>query len=96
MAKVELRAFNLLEVARKIEDAANRIDSSLQHLDSIMSNVDSVWDDANSKQYLAKYEELKTIFPTFKSAIYGYSKFLNDVVETYRREFTEDVSETLK
>ena len=96
MANVTLRSENLLEAARKMEDAANRIDAALQRLDTTMSDLDAVWSDQNSKQYLTRYTELKGDFPTFKEAAHSYSAFLNAVVETYRKEFLEEVSTTVK
>ena len=92
MAKVVLQAASLLEAARKMEDAANRIDNALKSLDSSMSDIDAVWSDVNSKQYLAKYTELKQEFPGFKAAVHGYSAFLNEVVATYQKEFVEPTS----
>ena len=95
MANITLQASSLLEAARKMEDAANRIDSALQRLDATMSDLDAVWSDENSKKYLTRYAELKEDFPAFKNAVHSYSAFLNQVVETYRREFTEPVSTTV-
>ena len=96
MASIALRAENLLEVAKKMEDAANRVDGALQRLDAIMGDLDAVWSDANSKQYLQRYEELKEEnFETFKAAVRSYSEFLNAVVETYRKEFTEETATTV-
>ena len=92
MAKVVLHASDLLEAARRIEDAANRIDGALKKLDSAMGDIDSVWSDQNSKKYLARYEELKEEFPGFKDAVHKYSTFLNAVVNTYQKEFIDNVS----
>ena len=92
MANISLSADSLLEAARKMEDAANRIDTSIGRLNSIMSDLDAVWSDQNSKQYLARYAELKEDFPAFKQAIHDYSAFLNAVVEAYRKEFVEPTS----
>lgn len=95
MAKIVLHASDLLEAARKMEDAALRIDSALQNLDATMSDFDAVWSDENSKKYLARYAELKEEFPEFKAAVHSYSTFLNEVVNTYQREFTEPVSSSV-
>ena len=57
-----------------------------------MSDLDAVWSDQNSRQYLARYEELKQDFPAFKQAAHNYSAFLNAVVEAYRKEFIEPTS----
>ena len=92
MANITLQAASLLEAARKMEDAANRIDAAIQRLDATMSDLDAVWSDQNSKQYLARYAELKEEFPAFKQATHDYSAFLNAVVETYRKEFVEPTS----
>lgn len=96
MADIKLNAANLLDAAKKMEDAANRIDGAIGRLDSIMSDLDAVWSDQNSRQYLTRYTELKGDFPTFKEAAHSYSAFLNAVVETYRKEFLEEVSSTVK
>ena len=96
MADIKLNAANLLDAAKKMEDAANRIDSAIGRLDSIMSDLDAVWSDQNSRQYLTRYTELKGDFPTFKEAAHSYSAFLNAVVDTYRKEFLEEVSSTVK
>ena len=96
MADIKLNAANLLDAAKKMEDAANRIDGAIGRLDSIMSDLDAVWSDQNSKQYLTRYTELKGDFPTFKEAAHSYSAFLNAVVETYRKEFLEEVSTTVQ
>ncbi len=92
MVDIKLNAASLLEAAKKIEDAAARIDASINRIDSAMSDLDSVWSDKNSKKYLARYEELKQDFPTFKEAAHNYSAFLNAVVEAYRKEFVEPTS----
>lgn len=92
MANVSLQASSLMNAAKKMEDAANRIDNALQSLDSVMGDLDSVWSDRNSKKYLERYEELKQEFPTFKSAVHSYSQFLEAVVDTYRKEFIDNVS----
>ena len=91
MAKVVLHAADLLDAARKMEDAANRIDKAIQNLDSTMSDLDGVWSDDNSKQYLARYEELKQEFPGFKAAVRKYSEFLTAVVNTYQRDYIDEV-----
>lgn len=92
MANVALQASDLMNAAKKMEDAAGRIDKALQNLDSVMGGIDSVWKDRNSKTYLERYDELKQEFPTFKNAVHSYGQFLEDVVDTYRKEFIEDVS----
>ena len=97
MANISLTQASLIEAANKIEDAATRIDGALQRLDATMSDLDAVWSDQNSKQYLTRYEELKEEnFPTFKAASHNYSAFLNAVVDTYRKEFLEEVSTTVQ
>ena len=96
MATISLTSESLMEASRKIEDAATRIDNAIQRLDAIMSDVDAVWSDQNSKQYLARYQELKEQnFPAFKAAAHNYSAFLVAVVNTYRKEFLEEVSTTV-
>ena len=95
MANIVLHAADLLEAARKMEDAANRIDSALQNLDATMSDIDAVWSDDNSKKYLARYEELKQEFPGFKNAVRSYSEFLTAVVNTYQREYVDEVGTTV-
>ncbi len=92
MANIKLNANNLLDAANKIEDAANRIDGSINKIDNIMNDLSNVWNDHNSKEYLAKYAELKESFPIFKEAAHNYSSFLNAVVEAYRKEFIEPTS----
>ncbi len=92
MADIKLNAASLLDAAKKMEDAAMRIDGAIGRLDGIMSDVNAVWSDQNSKRYLERYEELKRDFPAFKEAAHNYSAFLNAVVETYRKEFIEEVS----
>ncbi len=97
MANISLNSASLLDAATKIEDAATRIDGAIQRLDAIMSDLDAVWSDQNSKQYLAKYEELKEEnFEEFKAAAHSYGAFLNAVVETYRKEFLDEVSGTVQ
>ena len=96
MANISLNSASLLDAAKKIEDAATRIDGALARLDAVMSDLDAVWSDQNSKQYLTRYEELKEeYFQEFKDAAHSYSAFLNAVVETYRKEFLEEVSTTV-
>ena len=92
MANVSLKAASLLDAAKKIEDAANKIDGAISRIDTEMSDLDAVWSDQNSRQYLARYEELKQDFPAFKQAAHNYSAFLNAVVEAYRKEFIEPTS----
>jgi uncharacterized protein YukE len=92
MANISLTANDLLMTARKIEDASDRIDAALQKLDVIMSDLDSVWSDKNAKTYLARYEELKAEFPQFKSAVRSYGTFLNSVVETYEKEYNQNIA----
>ena len=97
MANISLNASNLLDAANKMEDAANRVDEALKRLDAIMSDLDAVWSDKNSKLYLAKYEELKEEhFPKFRDAAHNYSAFLKAVVETYKREFIDEVSQDVQ
>lgn len=97
MANISLTSASLTEAATKIEDAATRIDTAIQKLDAIMSDVDAVWSDQNSKQYLTRYTELKEEnFQAFKAASHNYSAFLNAVVDTYRKEFLEEVSTTVQ
>ena len=95
MANITLNANNLRDVAKKMEAAANKIDDSLKEIDVIMSDMESVWSDVNSKKYLNKYEELRKDFPTFKSALYAYSSFLNMVVDIYQKEYVNPVSTTV-
>ena len=95
MAKIILHAADLLDAARKMENAANRIDSALQNLDATMSDLDAVWSDENSKKYLARYAELKQEFPGFKQAVHNYSSFLNAVVNTYQKEYVDEVKPTV-
>lgn len=95
MANIVLHAADLLEAARKMEDAANRIDSALQNLDATMSDLDAVWSDENSKQYLTRYAELKEEFPGFKDAVHSYSTFLTAVVNTYQKEYVDEVKPTV-
>ena len=95
MANIVLRASDLLDASRKIEDAAIRIDKALQSLDTAMGDIDAVWSDANSKKYLARYAELKEEFPGFKDAVHSYSTFLNAVVATYQKEFADTVSQSV-
>ena len=92
MANISLKAENLLDAAKKIEDAANRIDGAIGRIDNAMSDLDTVWNDQNSKKYLARYEELKQDFPSFKKSAHDYSAFLNAVVEAYRKEFIDPTS----
>ena len=92
MANVVLTPGDILDASRRIEDASERINASLQKLDVTMSDMDSVWNDANAKKYLEEYERLKETFPEFKASVRSYATFLNSVVETYDREYNEDVA----
>ena len=92
MANITLTSNDVLMAARKIEDAADRIEGALQKLDITMSDLDSVWNDKNAKTYLRRYEELKELFPQFKAATRSYGTFLNSVVQTYEREFNQDIA----
>ena len=95
MALVGLNAASLRDAARKMEDAADRIETALQNIDSIVAETNSVWDDANSKKYLARYEELKQEFPGFKNEVRSYGDFLDRVVDAYQRDFIAPVSESV-
>ena len=92
MANITLTSNDLLMTARTIEDASDRIDQALQKLDVIMSDLDSVWSDKNAKTYLERYNELKEEFPQFKAATRSYGTFLNSVVETYEKEYNQNIA----
>ena len=97
MATIKLTSASLLEASSKIEDAANRIDEAVKKIDAVIESLDSVWDDQNSKQYSARYHELRNQeLPKFQVAAHRYSEFLAQVVDVYRREFMEEVSETVQ
>ena len=95
MANVVLHAQDLLETARRIDAASDKIDNALQKLDTIMGDLDSVWSDQNSKRYLERYNELKSEFPEFKKAVRSYGTFLNSVVNTYQKEFSDETRSTI-
>ena len=92
MANIVLTSNDLLMTARRIEDASDKIDSALQKLDVIMSDLDSVWSDKNAKTYLERYNELRQEFPQFKAAVRSCGTFLNSVVETYEKEFNQNIA----
>ena len=92
MANIALTSNDLLTAARQIEDAADKIEGSLQKLDVIMSDLDSVCRDKNARTYLQRYEELKELFPQFKASTRSYGTFLNSVVQTYEREFSQNIA----
>ncbi len=92
MANIVLQSQDLTNAASKIDSAADELREAIQRLDSLMANLDSVWNDANSKIYIQRYEELKREFPAFEQSVRNYGTFLNGVVSAYRREFMERVS----
>ncbi len=96
MAIVSLQAASLRDAASKMGNAADKIEKALQNIDTIISDIPSVWDDPNSKQYLSRFNDLKTEFPAFKNAIRSYGEFLNRVVDTYQRDFIGSVSESVR
>lgn len=96
MAVVGLNAASLRDAASKMGNAADRIEQALQNIDTIVGETNSVWNDVNSKQFLARYEELKQEFPGFKNEIRSYGDFLNRVVDAYQRDFIAPVSESVK
>lgn len=94
--KVGLTSATLENAANRIEEAANEIDAAIMRIDNIISDLDSVWSDKNSKDYLAKYQDLKEKeLEKFKKASHDYSIFLKNVVETYRRDFLDETSTTV-
>lgn len=92
MANINLTSQDLLTTARKIDEASNKIDLALQKVDMVMSDLNNVWNDDNAKRYLEKYNELKTEFPEFKAAVRSYGTFLNSVVETYEKEYNQNIA----
>ena len=92
MANITLTSNDLLSAARQIEDAADKIEGALQKLDVIMSDLESVWSDKNARTYLQRYEELKELFPQFKATTRSYGTFLNSVVQTYEREYAQNIA----
>ena len=95
MAVVKLNAASLRDAANRMEDAANRIEKALANIDVIMGEINLAWNDANSKRYIERYEELKQNFPQFKMEVHSYGNFLNKVVDTYQREYLSQVSENI-
>lgn len=95
MAQVNLYAHDLIDASRKIEDASDRIEKALAKLDNIMAGMENVWSGKTSKEYLARYEELKESFPQFKAATRSYGRFLNDVVAVYQREFEDKTHDSV-
>lgn len=94
--KVGLTSATLANAANRIEEAANEIDAAIMRIDNIISDLDSVWSDENSRKYLEQYQELKEKeFENFKRASHNYSVFLNQVVDTYRRDFLDETSTTV-
>ena len=95
MAKVILQAQDLMNTSNKIKNAAQRIEADLQKLDTVMSDMENVWNDKNSKTYLERYNELKQEFPEFKNAVNSYGTFLDTVVDVYKREFSDEISDSV-
>ena len=89
---IALTSNDLLVASHKIEDASDKIEAALQKLDVIMSDLESVWSDSNARTYLQRYDELKMKFPEFKAAVRSYGTFLNSVVQTYEREYTQNIA----
>ena len=92
MANIVLQSQDLTNTATRIAECADELKASIQTLDTLMSNLDSVWNDANSKIYIQRYEELKREFPAFEQSVRNYGTFLNSVVETYRANFMEETN----
>ena len=93
---ITVRPSDFKNASNKMDDAANKIDVAIAHIDSIMDSLDSVWHDAYSRKYLNQYKELQKLFPEFKSSLYGYSTFLNSLLEIYKKEFTDPTSEEVR
>lgn len=96
MANITLTSNDLLIASRQIEDSADKIEGALQKLDVIMSDLESVWSDKNARTYLQRYEELKALFPQFKAVTRSYGTFLNSVVQTYEREYNQNIAVRVK
>ncbi len=92
MVNIVLQSQDLTNTANKINSSADELKASLNKIDNLMSDIDSVWSDQNSKTYLERYEELKREFPQFEASVRSYGTFLNTVVDTYKREFIDDVA----
>ena len=95
MANIVLQSQDLVNTANKIDASGDVLEDAFNKVDSTMSDLQGVWNDINSKKYLDRYNELKQEFPKFIQDVRSYGVFLNTVVNTYRREFIEAVSETV-
>ncbi len=92
MANINLTSADLVNTSKKIQDASDRIDGAIQKLDVIMNNMNESWSDDNAKMYLSRYQELKESFPEFQAAVRSYGTFLNEVVNTYEREYNQNIA----
>lgn len=94
-ANYTLQSQDLTNTANKFESCAEELGKLIENLDSLMSDLNSSWNDANAQVYIRRFEELKQAFPAFKQNVNNYGTFLKGVVETYRREFMDEVSSSV-
>ena len=92
MDNVVLQSQDLTNTANRVKNGADELKNYMQRLGTLMDGIDNVWSDQNSKRYLERYKELELEFPKFESYVRSYGIFLDTVVETYRREFMDEVS----
>lgn len=92
MDNIILQSKDLTNTANKIKNSADELKEYMNKLGTIMDGLENVWSDQNSKRYLERYKELELEFPKFENYLRSYGIFLDNVVETYRREFMDDVS----
>ncbi len=55
MANIVLNEHDLLNTAKKFDNASDKLGGALTKVDGIMSDLNTTWEDDNSKVYQQKY-----------------------------------------
>lgn len=94
--RVALNEGSMSEAASKIRNEAEEIKVALDAINAEVAQVANAWSDKNAETYMEKYQELQKDFPAFYNHAYGFSKFLDGVVKTYRENVLDPTTRAVK
>lgn len=91
---IVLQSSDLENVRNEIIVNKDEIASDLNKIDNVMASMPELWQDENSKNFVAKFDELKTCFSHVETAINNFANYLDGACTAYKRGM-EDVKSAI-
>ena len=91
---IALQSSDLETVRNEILANKNDIAGDLNKIDNVMASVPELWQDINSKDFVTKFDELKTCFSHMETAIENFANYLEGACQAYKRGM-EDVKSAI-